>query len=57
MTDNDLQIENQTLRARVAALEAEVRSKQFEITVLRRAARTRKQLDVNAKDMFQRPLR
>ncbi len=55
MADNNLLIENQQLRARVAALEQEVRNKDFEVKVLRRAATQRKPLDVNAKDSFRRP--
>ncbi|MGA2313404.1 MAG: hypothetical protein ABSF87_13700 [Xanthobacteraceae bacterium] len=57
MAENDLLIENQTLRARVAELEAEVSNKQLEAAMLRRAAKRQKELDPNATDMFRRPYR
>ena len=51
----DLVAENQTLRARVAQLEAEIRSRDDAAAAKLRAQRKLSQLDPAAPDRFQRP--
>ena len=54
MSDADLLIENEALKAHVAALESDVKTRDIEIVRLRAANRRRK-LDAKAASPFDRP--